>query len=282
MTLFQLFDRRDPAVTEPCGSALAARDRLRLLFAQERATAPKAFKTAEISLEALSCAQAACIQAIRSGKVTRTPIAVAAGLSLRGAANMLDALCERGLIRRVSGGRAWALTERGLNHPMQQESLAATDGGSHTAVRIGAMGRRLLELLDRPRCGPDIARELSITPSRVRALVVALMAIGKVRVGDPDRVSLVVARPDDPSVLLTYREARVLSSFPLQETTPGLVAAHCRMPLSTVMPHVSVLSDHRLVRESGQSGRGTHYQLTEHGSAHPQYRLGSKKARSVA
>jgi DNA-binding IclR family transcriptional regulator len=261
---------------------LAARDRLQLLFAQERAAAPEAVKTAEISPEALSSAQAACIRAIRSGKVTRTPIAVAAGLSLRGAANVLDALCEQGLIRRDSGGRAWALTEPGLNHPMQQEPLAGTDEGSHTAVRIGAMGRRLLELLDRPRCGPDIARELSITPSRVRALVVALMAIGKVRVGDPDRVTLVVARSDDPSVLLTYREARVLSSFPLDETTPALVAAHCRIPLSTVTPYVCFLTDHRLVRQSGQSGRGAHYQLTESGSAHPQYRAGSKKARSVA
>jgi len=71
MTLLQLFERRDPALTKSCGSALAARDRLRLLFAQERAAAAEAGKTAEISPEALSSAQAACIRAIRSGKVTR-------------------------------------------------------------------------------------------------------------------------------------------------------------------------------------------------------------------
>ena len=286
MNLFQLVERRSPVVVEPRGSASVARDRLQTLFSHERGAAASfnAAKTHQVSLRALTPVQAACLRAIRCGKVARTPIAVAAGLSLRRAADALNALCELGLIRRDPHGRGWALTELGQSGPMQVPELVpgTNDAPAQNPVQVGVMGRRLLELLNRPRCGREIIAELNISQHRLRALTVALIAMGKVRVGDPDRVTLVVARSDDTSVLLTYHGARVLSSFPLlDETTPSLVAADLRMPISDATQHVSSLREQGLVRELGQSGRGVHYELTPLGSAHPQYRAEAKKARPV-
>ena len=274
MNLFQLVERRSPVVVEPRGSASVARDRLQTLFSHERGAAASfnSAKTHQVSSELLTHVQAACLRAIRGGKAARTPIAVAAGLSLRCAADALNALCELGFIRRDPHGRGWALTNLGQSGPMQVPELVpgTNDAPAQNPMRVGVMGRRLLELLNRPRCGREIIAELNISQHRLRALTVALIAMGKVRVGDPDRVTLVVARSDDPSVLLTHHGARVLSAFSLlDETTPSHVAADFRMPISDVMQHVSFLREQGLVRESGQSGRGVHYELTPLGFGSP-------------
>jgi len=130
--------------------------------------------------------------------------------------------------------------------------------------------------------GHEIARRLTVTPQRVRQLVVKLMAMGRVRVGDPDRVTLIVARREDPSVLLTYSEERVLSSLhQTEETTASSVAADLKMLLADVMKLLISLRDKGLVRETGQSRRGVHYSLTEAGAVHVQYRSDAKKARPV-
>ena len=93
------------------------------------------------------------------------------------------------------------------------------------------------------------------------------MAMERVRVGDPDRVTLIVARREDPSVLLTYSEERVLSSLhQTEETTTSSVAADLKMPLADVMKLLISLRDKGLVRETGQSRKGVHYSLTEAGA----------------
>ena len=149
-------------------------------------------------------------------------------------------------------------------------------------MRVGPAGRRLLNLLHRPMRGHEIAGHLDVSPQRVRQLVVELMAIGRVRVGDPNRVTLIVARSDDPSVLLSYPEERILSSLPqTEETTASSVAGAVEVPRADVMKLLTSLSDKELVRETGQSGRGVHYSLTEAGAAHIQYRSEAKKARPV-
>jgi len=130
--------------------------------------------------------------------------------------------------------------------------------------------------------GHEIARRLMVTRQRVRQQVVELMAMGRVRVGDPDRVTLIVARREDPSVLLTYSGERVLSSLhQTEETTASSVATDLKMPLADVMKLLISLRDKGLVRETGQSRRGVHYSLTEAGAVHVQYRSDAKKARPV-
>ena len=149
-------------------------------------------------------------------------------------------------------------------------------------MEVGPAGERLLDLLAHPMRGHEIARQLNVSRERVRQLIVRLMALGRVRVGDPDRVTLIVARHEDPSVLLTYSGERVLSSLPqTEETTASSVAGAVEVPRADVMKLLTLLGDKGLVRETGQSRRGVHYSLTEAGAAHIQYRSEAKKARPV-
>jgi DNA-binding IclR family transcriptional regulator len=128
--------------------------------------------------------------------------------------------------------------------------------------------------------GDEIARQLNRSRQRVHQLVVKLLALGRVRVGDPDRVTLIVARREDPSVLLSYSGERVLSSLPrTEETTASYVAVDVGMPLADVLDHLSLLADQNLVRQTGRSTSQPHYSLTEAGASHPQYRTDATKAR---
>lgn len=149
-------------------------------------------------------------------------------------------------------------------------------------MQVGPAGQRLLDLLDRPMSGEELATRLNVTQQRVRQLVLKLLAMRKVRVGDPKRKLLIVARREDPSVLLSYPEERVLSSLPqAEETTPSLVAAALSMSQSDVAGHLASLCRKGLAHEAGQSKRGTHYRLTEAGAIHVQRRADAKMARTV-
>jgi DNA-binding IclR family transcriptional regulator len=149
-------------------------------------------------------------------------------------------------------------------------------------MEVGPAGERLLDLLAHPMRGHEIARQLNVSRERVRQLIVTLVALGRVRVGDPDRVTLIVARHDDPSVLLSCARERVLSSLPqTEETTAPYVASDLGMPPADVMNHLSRLADQGLVRGTGRSRRGAHFILTEAGATHPQYRSDATKARRV-
>jgi len=232
----------------------------------------------------LSGAQVDCLHAIRRGKAAKTDIAVEAGLSLNHAQAALDALCEGALIRRDPHRHGWVLTKLGQTCAVESDRIhfEKEDERPSSRMRVGPAGQRLIDLLDRPMRGHEIAGYLDVSPQRVRQLVVRLMALGRVRVGDPDRVTLIVARREDPSVLLSYPEERVLSTLPqTEETTASFVAGVLEVPRADVMKRLTSLSDKGLVRETGQSGRGAHYSLTEVGAAHIQYRSEAKKARPV-
>jgi DNA-binding IclR family transcriptional regulator len=160
--------------------------------------------------------------------------------------------------------------------------LKGEDQRPRSRMEVGPAGERLLDLLTHPLRGHEIARQLNVSRERVRQLIVRLMALGRVRVGDLDRVTLIVARHGDPSVLLSYAGERVLSSLPqTEETTASYVASDLGMPLADVMNHLSLIEGQGLVRGTGQSQRGAHFILTEAGAAHPQYRTEAMKARLV-
>jgi DNA-binding MarR family transcriptional regulator len=226
--------------------------------------------------------QAACLRAIRAGKATETHIAVAAGLSLNHTQANLDALRTRGLIERDPLNRTWVLTDKGQAWVADIDRAPAEDTRPSRKMRVGPGGQHLLDLLDRPMRGGELAMHLKVSPQRVRQQVVRLLALGRVRVGDPDRVTLIVARREDPSVLLSYAGERILSSVPqMEETTAAFVATDLGIPVEEVAEQLRFLGKKGLVRETGQSGRGAHYALMEAGAAHPQYRSDAKKARPV-
>jgi DNA-binding MarR family transcriptional regulator len=153
---------------------------------------------------------------------------------------------------------------------------------SSGGVPVSPTGQRILDLLVQPMSGHDIAEHLNVTPQRIRQMTRKLLATGKVRVGDPERILTIIARDEDPTVLLWYREERVLSCIPFgEETTAPLIAAALHMPLADVARYLSALSTHDLVRGVEQPRRGVHWCLTNDGAGHPQYRPEAKKARPV-
>jgi len=146
--------------------------------------------------------------------------------------------------------------------------------------RVGPSDERLLGLLVHPMRGDELARQLNLSRQRIHQLVVKLLALGRIRVGDPDRVTFIIARQDDSSLLLSSSEERVLSSLSQTDVTPAsYVATDLRMPLRRVLDRLSRLVDHGLVREAGRSWAGAQYSLTEAGATHPQCRPDATKAR---
>ena len=227
--------------------------------------------------------QATCLRALGSGKARTTDVAVAARLSLNDAREALQALRDKGLIRRASVRSDWILTDEGRVSVEEPGDEPPADHRRPSGpAQLGGSGERLLDLLDRPMTGREIARALRVSRERVRQLVVKLMALGRARVGDPDRVTLIVARAEDPSLLLPYAAERVLSSLhPDEATLASYVASDLGKTLAEVTDRLAWLTDQGLVRENGRSRRGAHWALTEAGAAHPQYRSAATKARLV-
>src|SRR4051812_37205227 len=130
----------------------------------------------------------ACLRANSAGKARKIDIAVAAGLSLRLTQANLDALRNRGLIERDPLNRTWVLTDKGQTWVADIDRASAEDTRPSRKMRVGPGGQHLLDLLDHPMRGGELAMHLKVSPQRVRQQVVRLLALGRVRVGDPDRV----------------------------------------------------------------------------------------------
>jgi len=157
----------------------------------------------------LTESQAACLVALRFRKESKTEIAIQARLDLKKAAKALEALKELGLARRGEMN-SWHPTGRGRNCRFK----TIPDPIRRGSALPGPGARRLLDALDRPMRGDQLAERLGITLQRVRQLVVKLHAQGLVKFGDPEKILEVVSRNKDKTVLLSRDEARVLSAIP--------------------------------------------------------------------
>src|SRR3954447_19424141 len=138
--------------------------------------------------------------------------------------------------------RSWLWTEQG------QTSVQGKNPNPHGSSqgipnrRVGPSDERLLGLLVHPMRGDELARQLNLSRQRIHQLVVKLLALGRIRVGDPDRVTFIIARQDDSSLLLSSSEERVLSSLSQTDVTPAsYVATDLRMPLRRVLDRLSRL-----------------------------------------
>jgi hypothetical protein len=127
----------------------------------------------------LTESQAACLVALRLSMESKTEIAIQAKLDLKKAAMALGALKELGLARR-GAMNSWHPTGRGRNCRFK----ATPDRIRRGSALPGPGARRLLDVLDRPMQGNELAERLGITLQRVRQLVVKLHAQGLVKFGD--------------------------------------------------------------------------------------------------
>jgi Mn-dependent DtxR family transcriptional regulator len=222
----------------------------------------------------LTESQEACLDALRSRKEFKTDIAIRAKLDLKKVEKALEALKELGLAKRDEMN-SWHFTRRGRDC----RSKTIPDRILRSRALPGPGARRLLDILDQPMRGDQLAERLGITPQRVRQLVVQLHAQGLVKVGDPERILEVVSRTKDKTVLLSHDEARVLSAIPDAYATNVT-----KIRLAVLLPEKSVrkildrlIAKGFVVAQDGFTGEAV-YQITVPGLKHPQYRQDARLA----
>jgi predicted transcriptional regulator len=238
----------------------------------------------------LAPTEAACLEALRSGARIKSRVAVRANMTLRAADRALQRLAHMGLAistsRRSGGATRWEPTELG-----RHATIATVDPGRRKgrppatafSVRPGSSTERLLQHLDRPKRLAELATELGVTKQRVHQNIVRLLALGLVRTADPERPTRIVARVDDPAILLRQQEQRVISAFPdaLPATSGGL-ARSLGLPAVAVDRSIEVLLSLGLVEKSGEGPNGTHFKPTREGAQHFQRDPSARRAEPPA
>lgn len=227
----------------------------------------------------LSASEAACLEAVRSGADTRTRIALRARLDLKQTEAVLGRLSSAALVEKRE--RRWCLSPWGETAPiLVTPDPGHRQGGKHHGeVRPGTSAHRLLALLECPRYGTELAAELGVSHQRVHQLVVRLAALGLIRLGEPDRPLHVLARSNDPSILLGASEETVLSAFPeTAGTTIAKIAAASNRSSRDTASAIDLLIEQGLAETAGHSRHGELYRLTPAGRAHWQRRPAARIA----
>lgn len=219
----------------------------------------------------LNESEAACLEAIRSGADTKTGVALRAQLDLDQTEAALGRLTSAGLIEKRR--RRLSLAPHGPDIALVVTLDGKRQRGRRrrTSRRPGPSGQRLLDRLGRPRRGTDLAEELGLSPQRIHQLAVRLSALGLVRIGDPARPLHILARTDDPSLLLRAPEEAVLSVFPeTAGTTISKIAGATHKPPTETASVIESLVEKGLVEVQGRSRDASLYRLTPAGCEHEQ------------
>jgi predicted transcriptional regulator len=218
--------------------------------------------------------QRACLIALRHRKETKTEIAIEAKLDLNKTAKALGNLDKLGLARRGKMNR-WHLAARGKTCRFKIVPDRIRRNGSV----LGPGARRLLEFLDRPMRGTEIAAGLGITLQRVHQLAVKLHVQKLVRLGDQERILEVVARVDDKTILLSRDEARVLSAIPdTYATNATKIRLAVSLPQKYVQELLGNLVANNFIAELDGFSDDTVYRIAAAGLQHPQRNRSGRRA----
>jgi len=213
----------------------------------------------------LTKSQAACLNALRNGKVSKPEIAIHAKLDVAKTATTLGTLARLGLAKQDEAKR-WHVTARGKTCRFR----TVPDRLRRNSGMPGSGGRRLLRLLDRPMRGNEIVEKLRISHQRVRQLVIKLHAQGRVTFGDLANPFWIIRRTDDGTPLLSRDEEHVLSAVPREYVTNVTkIRLAARMPENKVQKIIEALVANRFVEEfEGLQGSRV-YRLTAAGKIIP-------------
>jgi DNA-binding MarR family transcriptional regulator len=237
----------------------------------------------------LPAAEAACLEALRSGDTMKSRIAIHAGIDLDRATRALRRLADKGLATAVRRSprspRRWRPTPRGrrvtISVVPDPKPRRAFNRG--TLVQPDSSTERLLHVLNRPKRTADLPAELGISRQRVQQIITRLLAHGLLRSADPGRPTRLVARTDDPTVLLRYDEEMVLSAMPDEaDTTIAKLSRALRIGTDRTKGAVAALIAQGLVETSGTMRDVTLYRRTAEGSKHPQRDRSAKRAEAPA
>jgi DNA-binding IclR family transcriptional regulator len=174
----------------------------------------------------------------------------------------------------------WHLTLRGKRSNVTTVPAAQKRGPKpSTAQMPGAGAIRLLALLDRPQRGTALMTMLGVTRQRVHQLTVALSAFGLIRLANPDFPTFVIARKDDPSILLRRDEERMLSAFPeVEATTLSRIMRVFEIPTAKLDGITKSLCRMGLIEKAGMATYGALFRLTPAGAVHWQRSLTAPQA----
>ena len=222
----------------------------------------------------LTKSQAACLIALRIGKVSKPEIAIQAKLALIRTATALGTLAQLGHAKQDQAKR-WHTTARGKTCRFK----TVPDRLRRNSRIPGSGGRRLLKLLDRPMRRNEIVEKLGVSHQRVRQLVIKLHAQGRVTFGDPENPFWIIRRADDRTPLLSRDEEHVLSAIPREYVTNVTkIRLAARMPENKVQKILERLIASRFVDEfEGLQGNRV-YRLTEAGKDHAQRDESARRA----
>ncbi len=228
----------------------------------------------------LTVSETACLDAVRDGLDGKTKIAIETKQDLKTVAKTLKNLSHARLIKRT-GSRRWRLTQHGRHCAVRvlPDPERRRGGKAFGRLVAGSAAERLLNTLDRPMRGVELVERLGVTPQRVHQLIVRLHAQGRVRLGDSGNILHIVARSDDPALLLTHDEERILSALPDEAaTTVARLAAGTRMLSARATNAVDHVYEKGLVEEAGSSRGHTLYRLAAEGRPHFQRRASARRA----
>ena len=135
----------------------------------------------------------------------------------------------------------------------------------------GPGARRLLEVLDRPMRGREIAEKLGVTYQRVHQLTIRLHAQGRVTFGDPENPLRIVMRTGDKTPFLSRDGERVLSAIPPEYATNATkIRLAARMPENKVQQTLELLIASQFVKACEGFQGNQLYRITAAGLKHPQ------------
>lgn len=227
----------------------------------------------------LNEAEAACLDAMRTGAVRKTAIALRTGLNESQTYAALKGLTARGL---VSSGafRTWRIAEQAAAVVVtvkpsnwKRKPYRTKPPAAHTSAG------RLLALLDRPQHGPDLKDLLGVSRQRVHQLIVALLGAGLIRAADLDSPTFAIARTGDRTLLLGYEQERILSALPDNgQTTPKQLASASQIAGTRVLEILKELCALGLAETAESMGKGITYRLTRIGRVHWQRKGAAPRA----
>ena len=228
----------------------------------------------------LTGSQAVCLQAIRDGLDSKTRIAIRAKLDLGSATVALEALKRLQLVDQF-GRYRWRTTRRGKSCPVEviPDPKQRRGGKASRNLVPGPGAERLLGLLDQPMRGRQLAERLGITRQAVYQAVVKLLAQGKLRVGDEEKILRIVARHDDPTLLLSRDEERVLSAAPDNfPTSASKIRVVSRLSVRRAKAALTNLQAIGFIEDVSGAQDDTLLRLTAAGSAHFQRDVSARRA----
>ncbi len=254
-------------------TAGGARQGAKAYSANSRISGKTSLTRTDQSTLVLTKPQADSLVALRNQKNLLSRIAIEAKLDLKRTGIALSQLAELGLAEQ-NDAKAWNAAARGKTCVF--ETLPYRPRKTATP---GPTAQRLLDLLDRPMHGRELARKLGITHQGVWASLVKLHAQGRVAFCDPDKPSWLVRRADDQSSILSFDEERVLSVLPpVRATDAGSLRAASGSPRHEVERILENLIARGFV-EAFDGLRGDQvFRITAAGLEHPQYVQSERRA----